>query len=316
MHPRSCGNCCFNGLQTQDVGLSVGFCVEHRLVLHEPGATTCARLFRRDVGVEQARCERVAHASTTPDRITFLRDPARDVIADGAADRDTSLLETDRVGAVVVEYRRLDSTATSLNRLNEIETTRAEVARLGLSRAYVNWCTENPKGNQPPWISGFRFLWWTRQSLRRPPVVEAGDLRNGARLPLREQEDLAKWSVMMERLTFLSDMGVHAARTHPKDPVARLRTLADEAAEAITAPTFGGLMRWIGRFGWRIAESAFPASRYEALREAFVPAPDETGSFAPRLPSAPGDGRTPRKPTQPTRSNRTRGPAQRSRRAR
>lgn len=271
MHPGSCANCCFNGLQNQDIGLSVGYCVEHRAVLHESGSTTCARLFRRDLLLPEARKEQALQRTQVPDQVVSLRrlEPAR---RRGAPDKDAALLESDRVGSVLVDYRLLDSTNTSLNRLNEIETTRAEVARLGLTRTYVNGCMNDPDGKG--WVSGFRYLWWTKLSLRTPPLIAVSDLWSAGRLPLSEQEDLARWSVLMERLTFLSDMGYHARETGTADRyavgVARLKNLAEEAAATMAEPSSGRLLRWIERTGWKIVDRAFPRAHYEALREQHV----------------------------------------------
>lgn len=304
MHPGSCANCCFNGLQNQDVGLSVGYCVEHRAVLHESGSTTCARLFRRDLSLPEARKEQTLQKRQVPDQVVTLRDhePA---VNRGSADGDATLLESDRVGAVLVEYRRLDSTATSLNRLNEIETTRAEVARLGLTRTYVNWCMNDPGGKG--WVSGFRFLWWTRASLSSSPTIAIGDLWSGTRLPLTEQEDLARWSVLMERLTFLSDMGHHASQAGSADRyaagVARLKDLAEEASATLSEPSSAKLLSWIQRTGWRLVDRAFPRAHYEALREQHIvedpsrsPPPTKARSGAskaaePTRPLSPGRGR-------------------------
>jgi hypothetical protein len=254
----SCTNCCFNGLQADGFGAKVGYCVEHRAVLHTAESLTCGRLFRRDLLLPEASEENRHHQRTfSRDHIVQLRTKsnARSL---GYADDDVSVLVTNAPGKEVTDYGRLGTKIESLARLSVIPGARAELARLSLSRTYVHRCVQ--LGGQ--WTSGIHQLLWTIDRLLEPPNIGFDDLRDDVPIPQSRQRELAQWSLVMLRLTFLSDVG-HLAPD--ADDVAALRELPEKAASAVEEIDFDALMKWIVQTGWSAAVEAFPRDRYEAL---------------------------------------------------
>jgi hypothetical protein len=259
----SCVNCCHNPLQTDALGTSVGFCTEHRRVLLAPGQVTCGRHLRKDLPAERAVQLRKKHeAQYTPSAVVRLDKPTTP--ANGgytSVDKpDVRSLEHDGVADAVMDYGRLDSKIGSLAQLRALPGVRAEVARLSLSRAYVNRCMV--RGGK--WTSGVHLLWWTRRRLLDRPVVSVDDIRVESPLPLARQVELAEWSLVMFRLIFVSDVGFYAGK---KDTVGRLATLAETAAAATGELSARRLLAWLKRDGVKLIDAALPEKRYEALAD-------------------------------------------------
>lgn len=254
----SCANCCFNGLQADGFGARVGYCVEHRAVLHTAESLTCGRLFRRDLLLPEANAESEHHQRTfSRDHIVQLRTKI-DARSTGHVDDDVSLLATSPSGKEVTDYGRLGTKIESLSRLSMIPGARAEVARLSLSRTYVRRCVQ--QGGM--WTSGIHQLSWTIDRLLEPPDIGFDDLRDDIPVPQTRQRELAQWSIVMLRLTFLSDVGYLAPEI---DEVAALRDLPENAASDINEIDFDALMKWVLKKGWAAARDAFPRVRYEEL---------------------------------------------------
>ena len=254
----SCANCCFNGLQADGFGARVGYCVEHRAVLHTAESLTCGRLFRRDLLLPDANAESEHHQRTfSRDHIVQLRTKI-DARSTGHADDDVSLLVTNASGREVTDYGRLGTKIESLSRLSMIPGARAELARLSLSRTYVKRCVQR----DGRWTSAIHQLLWTIDRLHEPPDVGFDDLRDDVPVPQTRQRELAQWSIMMLRLVFLSDVGYLAPDA---DEVAALRALPEKAASDVDEIDFDALMKWVIRKGWAAATDAFPRARYEEL---------------------------------------------------
>jgi hypothetical protein len=256
----SCTNCCFNGLQADGFGAKVGYCVEHRAVLHAAESLTCGRLFRRDLLLPEANTESKLHQRKfSRETIVHLRTRV-DARVTGHADDDVSVLVENKAGKEVTDYGRLGTKIVSLSRLSMIPGARAELARLSLSRTYVRRCVE--RGGD--WTSGIHQLLWTIDRLLEPPDIGLDDLRDDAPVPQTRQRELAQWSIVMLRLTFISDVG-HLAPD--SDDVASLRDLPESAATAVDEVDFGELMKWVTKQGWAAAIDAFPRDRYEELTQ-------------------------------------------------
>ena len=263
----SCTNCCFNGLQADGFGAKVGYCVEHQVVLHTAESLTCGRLFRRDLLLPEAETENKHHQGTfSRDRIVQLRTKI-DARSTGHADEDVSVLVENASGKEVADYGRLGTKIESLSRLSMIPGARAELARLSLSRTYVHRCVE--QGGR--WTSGIHQLSWTIDRLLEPPEVGFDDLRDDLPVPQTRQRELARWSMVMLRLTFLSDVGYLAPDS---DDVAALRDLPEAAASAVDDIDFNALMAWVVKRGWGAALQAFPRARYERLASELSSTPD------------------------------------------
>lgn len=294
----SCTNCCFNGLQADGFGAKVGYCVEHRAVLHSAESLTCGRQFRRDLLLPEADTENALHQKAfSRDRIVHLRTKTS-ARSTGHADDDISVLVQTAPGKEVADYSRLGTKIESLARLSMIAGARAELARLSLSRTYVRRCVQ--LGGE--WTSGIHQLSWTIDRLLEPPDVGFDDLWNDAPIPQSRQRELAQWSIVMLRLTFLSDVGYLAPES---DHVATLRDLPEKAAAALNDVDIQALMRWIVKAGWAAATEAFPRARYEELAETLhrdpdapVPEPGTRTKIEPRFGSrarkqpSPGTGGT------------------------
>ncbi len=241
--------------------------MEHRAVLHAADSLTCGRLFRRDLLLPEANAESELHQrSFSREHIVQLRTKVN-ARATGHADDDVSVLSKNAAGKEVTDYGRLGTKIVSLSRLSMIPGARAELARLSLSRTYVRRCVE--QGGL--WTSGIHQLSWTIDRLLEPPEIELDDLRDDAPVPQTRQRDLAQWSLVMLRLTFLSDVG-HLAPD--SDDVASLRDLPEAAAAAVDEIDFGTLMKWVVQKGWDAAVEAFPRDRYEQLTRELHRDPD------------------------------------------
>lgn len=263
----SCTNCCFNGLQADGFGARTGYCVEHRAVLHSAESLTCGRQYRRDLLLPEAEEENLLHQKSFPtDKIVHIRTRAS-ARTSGHADNDISVLVTSPPGREVADYGRLGTKIESLARLSMIPGARAELARLSLSRTYVHRCVR--LGGE--WTSGIHQLLWTIDRLLEPPDVKLDDLPNEAPVPQSRQLELAQWTIMMLRLTFLSDIGYLAPES---DDVVALRDLPDQAASAMHDLKFDALMKWVMKKGWTKATRAFPRDRYEALADTLHQDPD------------------------------------------
>jgi len=261
MIPLSCVNCCYNALQYDTLGMTFGYCTEHRRVLQSASELTCGRHLRKDLPIESARRERDLHQQRfSPAFVSVLRSRKR---ANGsyssARAEDLAVLRRDTVADVVTDYGRLDAKIESLAQLRAMGGARSEIAMLSLSRSYVSRCVER----QGQWTSGLHLLWWTRKRLAEEPVVEVEDFRVETPLPLTRQLDLAKWSILMLRLIFISDVGSYARANG--SVVKRLSSLAEDAASATGSLSSHKLLRWVRRQATTRFDSALPEHKYVEL---------------------------------------------------
>ena len=253
----SCTNCCYNGLQLDGMG-SAGYCVRHRVVLHRSNQLTCGQLFRKDLLLPSAVDEQRHHlARFNPQRIVALHDRTLDVYRSGHVDSDTGVLASDPVAREVADYGLAGTKIESLARLSTQASGRAEVARHALGRMYVRNCIA--RGGA--WTSGLHLLRWTKAMLAAEPYVEWPELTDSL-LPLPRAMELTKWSIVMLRLTFLSDIGFHAPMT---ESVAALRDLPEHAAAALDEVALEPLLAWLKIEGAAIIERALPDATYYAL---------------------------------------------------
>lgn len=258
----SCSNCWFNGLQHGSMGLSTGYCVEHRVVLRRADETTCGRHLRKDLMIASARSQQETHRLSfgRVDGVQLLR--TADPVDNGMyLERDTSFLRQDRVGDAVADYGELGSTIESLAILRGLRTLRGDLALLSLGRSYTNRCVS--RGGR--WTSGIHLLWWAQQRLQEQPVpkVEPEDLRYATATKLERQVDLAQWSMLMLRLVFISDVGSHAATQG--DEVGQLADLAERAALESQTLSARTLARWVKNKGIAAINAALPERRYNEL---------------------------------------------------
>lgn len=256
----SCSNCWFNGLQYGPVGLQVGYCTELQKVLPRADETTCGRQRRKDLLWPSASKARVQHRKTYPGNQVVSLSRARGEEPDeDASAEDLEILQSDSVGNDVTEYGELQSKIESLARLSRLPGVRAEIAMLSLARGYVARCVDLDGS----WTSGLHLLWWTRRRLADIPDIELGDLRLAPATSLQRQVELVRWSLGMLRLTFLSDIGHHAAANGGHD-VRHLADLPEEAALAAgTNPE--RLFRWIHRTGNKAFDKLLPRDEYRRL---------------------------------------------------
>ena len=256
----SCAYCSFNALQHGPLGLSVGYCVEHRVVLRCADETTCARQLRKDLSRQSREVAQAAHKKRFLDVVQFIdsHEPAEDA---SSAERNSHRLEKDAVGEVATTYGLLESKFASLYQFRHIPGVRAELAMLGLGRGYVRRCVQ--RGG--PWTSGLHLLWWTRVRLGAEPEIFIHDLRTYTAASFDRQFELAAWSVVMLRLHFISDVAAAAPST---DEVFTLADFVERAAEASETPDIQALMAWIHADGEALLQRCLPQARYEALRAA------------------------------------------------
>jgi hypothetical protein len=247
----SCSNCWHNPLQYGSIGLSNGYCTEHRVVLRQADETTCGRQRRKDLLQASAlRASRLQQDRYPLDKVVRLDGTSFNGEAEQYITPDIDPLHTDQIGSVVAEYGEFDTKIEALAQLRQIGTPRAELARLSLGRAYVDRCIN--RGGY--WHSGLNLLWWTKERLAEYPHFQYDDIRLHLPIPIQRQRELEAWSLLMLRLAFIADVSVYAASRKAISKqgrtlgarVARLASLPEEAAEhAGTVVT--KLFRWVGR---------------------------------------------------------------------
>lgn len=269
----SCENCCFNALQYDNVGLSFGYCTEHRRVLNTPSRLTCGRHFRKDLLLLSAEQEGKRHSRRYSSAFVALVDDGSR--ANGSttttSPKDVAQVRKDEVANVVVDYGHFGTKILSLSQLRMLTGGRAEIALLSLARAYVRRCVQNGGA----WTSGVHVSWWTKNRLAEEPSFEVSDLRVEAPIPVRRQIDLAKWSTVMMRLVFLSDLGRYASSDRSR--VKSLATLAEDAAAATGSLSPRLLLAWVRhtalpKFEWALSEKSY-ARLCESLHRDTSPPP-------------------------------------------
>lgn len=260
MKLQSCQNCWFNGLQYGAVGLSVGFCARHQKVLNLSDETTCGLHIRKDLGLARAQQVAAVHARTfDSDKIVRLTNK-EEVEADfSGSERDLALLRTDSVGDVVVDYGSLDSRIESLAQLKMLKTARSDLAMASLGRAYVRNCVR--QGGH--WTSGIHLFWWTKRRLAVIPDLQVGDIRYDGSIQLSRHVELAVWSVMMFRLSFIDDIVQYARQDD--DDIGGVGDVLNGAATAVQNFSVAKLSRWIGRELIPALEARLNYQRYSTL---------------------------------------------------
>lgn len=268
----SCANCWFNGLQYGSIGLSVGYCTEHKLVLRRSEDLTCRRHMRKDFLLHSARVFQLHHQRAfSEDKVV--------VMATGNApgngeftEESPAFIRNDSVGDIVADYGEYDTKIESLAQLRTLRTFRSEFAMLSLGRAYTDRCIK--RGGS--WASGIHLLWWIKRRMLDLEVYEPtpSDFRYSAAGSLQRQVDLAEWSLLMLRLTFISDLGVHSQGA--ADSVESLQEVAEQAALETEIPNKRKLLSWIKRKGNSFLEDAMPESRYRAITAKLLKEPSQT----------------------------------------
>ncbi len=256
----SCSNCCFNGLQYGSVGLSIGYCVEHRQILRHADETTCGRHFRKDLPRAIADGFNQRHRTHFNDNAIFQIRSKKDVTSDPSfTENDPSSLFGDATGSVVAEYG-IDAKIAALASLRRTPGARAELALLSLGRAYVRRCTL--RGGS--WTSGLHILWWTKERLAAPPKLEISEFRYQTQTSLERQEELAVWSLVMLRLTMVSDIGAAAAEANHE--IGTVAPFVEEAAERASTD-LTKLLRWVTKTAVPVLSKVLSWDKYSKIRE-------------------------------------------------
>ena len=132
---------------------------------------------------------------------------------------------------------------------------------LSLARGYVSRCI----ARQGKWTSGIHILWWTKESLSKPtPEVAPQDLIYQAPIRLERQIELARWSLLLLRLTYIADIGEYAHMAED-EPIGLLRNIAEEGAMATQSPSLRKLERWIRQVGFKEIDAILPESKYRQI---------------------------------------------------
>ncbi len=275
MNLHSCANCWHNALQYDSVGLRVGYCTRHRVVLRQADLSTCGQQRRKDLLHISAVRASNRQSETFPAYEVVRIDGQPFNGSAGSYISNSRSLLTDSVASTVVEYHTQPRIAT-FAQLRKTDGCRAELALTSLGRAYVHNCMVSDQ----KWTSGVNLMWWVMERcVREPePVVQYDkDIRYELPVAPERQVALAKSSLLMLRLVFLSDMGRHAASSpqqHEGSPLIRdasqtmqpLETLADDAAEA-TGTELAELQGWIQDVGMKRLDAALPKDKYEAIQQ-------------------------------------------------
>jgi hypothetical protein len=162
-----------------------------------------------------------------------------------------------------------DVKVASIANLHGQDTVRAEIAMLSLSRAYVHQCMQNGA-----WTSGIHILQWTKNRIKKEKhfnhEIRLGLTDRYKSLPIssERQEDIEKWSLLLFRLTFISDVGFHAVTSGQDPSMEALAQVPNTAMEDTDGNVkYATLKRWVHRKGLEIIERHFSDARYKALRQ-------------------------------------------------
>lgn len=257
----SCANCCYNGLQYGSIGMSAGYCVEHRCMLRRADETTCGRHFRKDLMVQAAETNQSSHASQFSRHLIVTIREKRDVTSDDEfTERNANGLLNDPVGRAVAEYGFQGSKIHTLASLRFLPGVRPELAWVSLGRAYARRCVAN--GGR--WTSGVHMAWWIKERLKEEPRIEVHELRYHTRMTLSRQEELARWSLVMLRLTLLGDVGSYALAQG--DAVGELANLPEEAAAAAST-SYSHVRKWVSTHAMPLLNRVLSEQRYQSLCE-------------------------------------------------
>ena len=121
---QSCQNCWFNGLQYGALGLSVGYCSQHRKILNAAEATTCGLHMRKDLPLRRTQQVSSIHAARYPDSIITLIHGDKEAMHEISSDeKDLHSLRSDSVAELVSDYGMLDSKIESLAQLSSGKST-------------------------------------------------------------------------------------------------------------------------------------------------------------------------------------------------
>lgn len=257
---QSCQNCWFNGLQYGSVGLSYGYCARHKVVLNNPDETTCGQQVRKDLGFQRSQEVSRLHSEHFDSgrivRVIGREELARDV---SSSLRDEEQLRRDEVADAVIDFGVLDTTISSLAQLKPMHTVRSVVAMTSLGRAYVRNC--RTKGGS--WTSGIHLYWWNKNRLDQIPELTIDDIRYTGAASLARQAELAVWSVMMLRLSFIDDI-VELAHLE-NDEIGLEKGIADRAATAVHDFDPKKLGWWIRRELLPALTSRLDNARYRSI---------------------------------------------------
>ena len=261
----SCSNCWYNSVQYGSIGLSFGYCVEHQCMLRHPNELTCGRHMRKDVLLATVRLFKNLHSQNySSEHICKLIDGSEVPTTESSLiHKNLNLLRKDSVGSIVADYGAYETKIESISQLRFAATTsiRAEIAMLNLGRSYVARCVARD-GN---WKSGIHMLWWVKDFFSKPmPEITPTDIIYQTTANLDRQIELAKWSVLLLRLTYISDIGEHAQAIGDTD-IGELRDIAEEAALATETPSFRKLDRWIRSEGLNKINRVLPEPTYRQI---------------------------------------------------
>lgn len=274
MNLHSCANCWYNGLQYDSIGLRVGYCTRHEVILRQADHSTCGQQHRKDLLQISATRASKRQSETFPAYEVVRIDGQPFNGAAGSYISKTRTLLTDSVASLVAEYRTQPRIAT-FAQLRRTTGARAELALTSLGRAYVDNCVKNDQ----KWTSGINILWWVRErciSEPEPIIQYDQDIRYELPVSPERHIAIAKSSLLMLRLLFLSDMGRHAATSPQKEEgspiikttseaITQLETLADDAAEE-AGPELADLKNWIQDIALNRIDAALPRENYEQIQ--------------------------------------------------
>lgn len=258
MQPLACTNCCHNPLQLGPIGTPVGFCTRHQLTLLAPQHTTCGQLLRKDLLRERAIEERAIHQKQFSPRHVVIVETGGRALDRETIERPNGLLAPDPVADEVTSFATIEPKIATLAALRRIGGVRAEVAFLSLSRGYFENCVRH-KGQ---WTSGLHIAWWTLGRLTENAEPALTELREPVHSSLATFQDLARWYVVMLRLTLLADISSEAAAA--KDRFGQLRSVLQEIVISSRAGAGTDLLLKVRQKERRL-KSALPLPRYKEL---------------------------------------------------
>jgi hypothetical protein len=217
---------------------------------------------RKDLLLQSAEAFNFKHRQryAIENGVQRLADPIGEVGGEYVS-ADINFIRTDLVGDAVADYGEYDTKIESLAQLKTQGSIRSEFAMLSLARAYTRRCVQR----EGAWTSGIHILWWTRRQLAAAsiPEVVVNDLRYATTGSLERQHEIAKWTLLMFRIVFISDIGSHAALR--QDQVGALASMAESAAEETQTPSLRKLLKWVKQKGLPLIDDVLPEARYRQI---------------------------------------------------
>ncbi|HUG92224.1 MAG TPA: hypothetical protein VML55_15390 [Planctomycetaceae bacterium] len=200
----SCRNCIHNGGQSLAVGRGIGFCLQHRSVIHQPERTTCKYLHRKDLPhfvVDEGLREHAAEFAGFARLVTLdTKRPIERVLYSERFQWEQGTF--DSITHALAQYDKTTPKWVFISAFTGGIDGRRSLVHSSLIRHYMDRCGT--------WTSSYRLLLEALQELDLQPRFSSGALADSSNPDACEAEDDALWDVVFSRLSAVQEYGWHA----------------------------------------------------------------------------------------------------------